>query len=88
DDYFLMNSGEASELEFKITTLSQHSVEWWLNGKKLRVQSANSVFWSLQPGQWTLTVKQGTQQDTVDFQVQIAEKKPYHRGFSIVDTNK
>lgn len=88
DDYFLMNSGEASELEFKITTPSQQSVEWWLNGKKLRVQSANSVFWSLQPGQWTLTVKQGTQQDTVDFQVQIAEKKPYHRGFSIVDTNK
>ncbi|MBD2483890.1 penicillin-binding protein 1C [Planktothrix sp. FACHB-1365] len=88
DDYFVMNSGDASKLEFKITNPSQQPVEWWLNGKQLNVQSANSVFWQLQPGQWTLTVKQGNQQDTVQFQVQIADKKPYRRGFSVVNTNK
>ncbi|CAD5911162.1 Penicillin-binding protein 2D [Planktothrix tepida] len=88
DDYFVMNSGDASQLEFKIINPSQESVEWWLNGNKLKVQSANSLFWQLQPGQWTLTVKQGTQQNTVQFQVQIADKKPYRRGFSVVNTNK
>ncbi len=88
DDYFVMNSGEASQLEFKIINLSQQSVEWWLNGKQLKMQSANSLFWQLQPGQWTLTVKQGNQQDTIQFQVQIADKKAYHRGFSVVNTNK
>ncbi|VXD13817.1 Penicillin-binding protein 2 [Planktothrix serta PCC 8927] len=88
DDYFVIHSGDDSKLEFKITNPSQQSVEWWLNGKKINVQSANSLFWQLQPGQWTLTVKQGTQQDTVQFQVQQAEKKPYRRGFSVVNTNK
>ncbi len=88
DDYFVIYSGDTSKLEFKITNPSQQSVEWWLNGKKINVQSANSLFWQLQPGQWTLTVKQGTQQDSVQFQVQQAEKKPYHRGFSVVNTNK
>ncbi|MBE9146160.1 penicillin-binding protein 1C [Planktothrix mougeotii] len=88
DDYFMMNSGDASQLEFKIINPAQQPVEWWLNGNKLKVQSANSLFWQLQPGQWTLTVKQGNQQDTVQFQVQIADKKPYRRGFSVVNTNK
>jgi penicillin-binding protein 1C len=84
----VINSGETAKLEFKITGNSQQSVEWWLNGEKLNSQSDNSLFWQLQPGQWTLTVKQGTQQDSVQFQVQKADKKPYRRGFSIVNTNK
>lgn len=85
DDYFVIDSGEPAELEFKITSNSQESVEWWLNGEKLNSQSNHSRFWQLQPGQWILTVKQGTQQDSVQFQVQKAEQKPYRRGFSVVD---
>jgi penicillin-binding protein 1C len=88
NDYFVINSEKTAKLEFKITGNSQQSVEWWLNGEKLNSQSDNSLFWQLQPGQWTLTVKQGTQQDSVQFQVQKADKKPYRRGFSIVNTNK
>jgi penicillin-binding protein 1C len=84
DDYFVINSGETAKLEFKITGNSQQSVEWWLNGEKLNSQSDNSLFWQLQPGEWKLTVKQGNQQDSVQFQVQESERKP-HRGFSVVN---
>ncbi|MGL5131140.1 MAG: penicillin-binding transpeptidase domain-containing protein, partial [Planktothrix sp.] len=85
DDYFVIQSGQSSQLELKIINPSQESVEWWLNGKKLKNQATNSLFWQLQTGQWKLTVKQGTQQDSVQFQVQESEKKPYRRGFSVVD---
>ncbi|HAN73486.1 MAG TPA: penicillin-binding protein 1C, partial [Planktothrix sp. UBA8402] len=84
DDYFVINSGKTAKLEFKITGNSQQSVEWWLNNKKLNSQSDNSLFWQLQPGEWKLTVKQGNQQDSVQFQVQEAKRKP-HRGFSVVN---
>lgn len=84
DDYFLIKPDESSQLEFKVTNSSQHPVEWWLNGEKLPSQSQHSLFWQLKPGQWTLTVKQGNQQDTVNFQVQPAETKPYRRGFSVI----
>ncbi len=84
DDYFLIKPDESSQLEFKVTNSSQQPVEWWLNGEKLTSQSQNSLFWQLKPGQWTLTVKQGNQQDTVNFQVQPAETKPYRRGFSVI----
>lgn len=85
DDYFVIQAGQSSQLELKIINPAQESVEWWLNGKKLKDQAGNSLFWPLQTGQWKLTVKQGTQQDTVEFQVQAAEKKPYRRGFSVVN---
>jgi Membrane carboxypeptidase/penicillin-binding protein PbpC len=84
DNYFVINSGKTAKLEFKITGNSQQSVEWWLNNKKLNSQSDNSLFWQLQPGEWKLTVKQGNQQDSVQFQVQEAKRKP-HRGFSVVN---
>jgi Penicillin-Binding Protein C-terminus Family. len=80
----VINSGKTAKLEFKITGNSQQSVEWWLNNKKLNSQSDNSLFWQLQPGEWKLTVKQGNQQDSVQFQVQEAKRKP-HRGFSVVN---
>ncbi|OIP70217.1 MAG: penicillin-binding protein 1C [Oscillatoriales cyanobacterium CG2_30_40_61] len=85
DDYFVINSGETAKLEFKIINPAQESVAWWLNGKKLKDQGANSLFWQLQTGEWKLTVKQGNQEDSVQFQVQESEKKPDRRGFSVVN---
>ncbi|MGB3191178.1 MAG: penicillin-binding protein 1C [Limnoraphis sp.] len=87
DDYFLVDSDQSDQLEFKITTNTQQPVEWWLNDQKLATKAANSLFWQMQPGKWTLTVKQGDRTESIQFQVQVAEPKPYHRGFSIVESD-
>jgi penicillin-binding protein 1C len=72
-------------LEFKLATTPSQPVEWWLNGKKLAVQSSGSLFWSMQPGTWTLQVKQGSAIDQVRFQVGNAIDQPTRRGFSIAN---
>ncbi|KKD39026.1 penicillin-binding protein 1C [Limnoraphis robusta] len=87
DDYFLVNPDQSPQLEFKMMGNSQEPVEWWLNGEKLATKSVNSLFWQMQPGKWTLTVKQGDRSESVEFQVRVAEPKPYHRGFSVVQSN-
>ena len=87
DDYFLINPGEYSQLEFKIRENSKAEVEWWLNGEKLTTKSSNSLFWKMHPGQWKLTIKQGDRTTSVEFQVQMAPPKSYRRGFSVVDSN-
>lgn len=84
DDYFLVNPDQSPQLEFKMMGNSQEPVEWWLNGEKLATKSVNSLFWQMQPGKWTLTVKQGDRNESVEFEVRVAEPKPYHRGFSVV----
>ncbi len=87
DDYFLLNSGESSQLEFKITGNSQATVEWWLNGEKLPTQSSKTLFWKMHPGQWRLTVKQDDQTASVEFQVKMMPPKSYRRGFSVVESH-
>ncbi|MFZ1030144.1 MAG: penicillin-binding protein 1C [Limnoraphis robusta] len=87
DDYFLVNPDQSPQLEFKMIGNSQEPVEWWLNGEKLATKSVNSLFWQMQPGKWTLTVKQGDRNESVEFQVRVAEPQPYHRGFSAVQSN-
>lgn len=83
DDYFILNPGESQPLEFKINLTPQQPIEWWLNGRKIATNSSNSIFWNLQPGYWNLQVKMRGITDKINFQVQLAEKKPTKRGFSI-----
>jgi len=73
----------ASRVEFKLAGIEDEPVEWWLNGKKLASGPSNHLFWSLQPGDWTLQVKAGEKSDRVDFEVLLAEHRPTPRGFSI-----
>ena len=87
DDYFLINPEESPQLEFKITGNTQQPVEWWLNGKKLATKASNSLFWQMKPGKYTLTIKQGDRTESVEFQVRVAEPKPYRRGFSAVQSD-
>jgi len=54
-----------------------------LNGEKLDTQSANSLFWYLRPGNWTLSARSRQMSDKVSFQVELANLKPTRRGFSI-----
>ncbi|MFH7027819.1 MAG: penicillin-binding protein 1C, partial [Heteroscytonema crispum UTEX LB 1556] len=84
-DLFLMYPNEEGQqkLEFKLTGITKAPVEWWLNGEKLVTRSANSLFWNLRPGNWTLEAKSGVKSDRVNFQVQLASTKPTRRGFSI-----
>ncbi|MGB3533459.1 MAG: penicillin-binding protein 1C [Microcoleaceae cyanobacterium] len=84
DDYFLFFPNEKTQLEFKISHSSQQPVEWWLNQEKISTSSASSLFWTMQPGEWTLTVKQGMVEDTVTFQVQPPAEKSSTGGFSVI----
>jgi penicillin-binding protein 1C len=84
-DVFLLYPNEAAQqLEFKLTGNKSASVEWWLNGEKL-THSANSLFWALRPGNWTLEARSGEMSDKVSFQVKLANTKPTRRGFSIAN---
>ncbi len=86
DDYFLLTPNDSSRLEFKLAGNYATPVEWWLNGKKLNSPSANSLFWQLKPGEWTLQVKAGAMTDTVKFAVGIADNKSQRRGFSFINS--
>ena len=90
-DRFLLyptQSGTAQRLEFKLATTPSKPVEWWLNGQKLGTNAANSLFWELRPGNWTLQVKSGEMSDRVSFQVELAETRPTRRGFSVAGSSK
>ncbi|PHM07045.1 penicillin-binding protein 1C [Nostoc sp. 'Peltigera malacea cyanobiont' DB3992] len=84
-DLFLLYPGEKAKqkLEFKLAGNKSAPVEWWLNGEKLDTNSANSLFWNLRPGKWTLEARSGEMSDKVSFQVELANIKPTRRGFSI-----
>ncbi|WP_375501349.1 penicillin-binding protein 1C [uncultured Nostoc sp.] len=84
-DLFLLYPGEEAKqkLEFKLAGNKSVPVEWWLNGEKLDTNSANSLFWNLRPGKWTLEARSGEMTDKVSFQVELASIKPTRRGFSI-----
>ncbi|MDZ8093440.1 MAG: penicillin-binding protein 1C [Nostoc sp. DedQUE05] len=84
-DLFLVYPGEETKqkLEFKLAGNKSAPVEWWLNGEKLDTNSANSLFWNLRPGKWTLEARSGEMNDKVSFQVELANVKPTRRGFSI-----
>lgn len=86
-DLFLLYPGEQTQqkLEFKLTKEVSDPVEWWLNGERIATQSANSLFWQLRPGNWTLEARSGAISDKVNFQVQLATIKPNRRGFSLVN---
>jgi penicillin-binding protein 1C len=90
-DRFLLyptQSSTAQRLEFKLATAPSQPVEWWLNGQKLATDSANSLFWELRPGNWTLQVKSGETSDRVSFQVELAENRSTRRGFSIAGSSR
>jgi penicillin-binding protein 1C len=85
-DSFLLyptESGAVQRLEFKLAATPTQPVEWWLNGEKLAMDSSNSLFWQLRPGNWTLEVRSGEMSERVSFQVELAENRATRRGFSI-----
>jgi len=87
-DYFLLNPTQKNlqppqRLQFKLLAPADQPVDWWLNGRKLTASGADSLSWSLQPGNWTLQVKTKDATDQVRFQVGVAEAKANRRGFSI-----
>jgi penicillin-binding protein 1C len=87
-DTFLVYPGEEGKqkLEFKLAGTQSQPVEWWLNGQKLGTPSANSLFWSMYPGHWTLEARSGEVSDQASFQVELASMKPARRGFSIANS--
>ena len=91
-DVFLLEAGSstkgaAQRLEFKLAVPPTRPVEWRLNGQLLGKQASPSVFWTPQPGAWTLQVTNGQQTHQVDFQIEVAERTPTRRGFSFAGTS-
>jgi penicillin-binding protein 1C len=86
DSFLLKRSSNPAEpgekLEFKLATTPTQPVEWRLNGKTIATQALPSLFWTAQPGNWTIQVKSGDRTDQVHFQVQRSETRPTRRGFS------
>ena len=85
DDYFIFFADQPNQLEFKISYSSQEPVEWWLNNQKIATELSHSFFWTMEPGEWKLTVKQGSVEDTVMFQVQPPNPQFYPQGFSVLE---
>ena len=81
-DVFLLED-RTSKLEFKLAGVEDGPVEWRLNGEPLDRSGSNNLFWSLQPGTWTLEAKVAGKSDRVAFEVLLAEERPTRRGFSI-----
>ncbi len=88
-DVFLVYPGQPApqKLQFKLAENGGKTVEWWLNGKKLVTPSTSSYFWTLHPGNWTLEVKSGEITDRINFQVELAEIKSIHRGFTVANSH-
>lgn len=90
-DFFLIHATDpgkdAPRLEFKLATPPTQPVEWWLNQKKLATQTTPSLFWALQPGEWTLEVKTGNDRDRVSFRVEVGLSQP-RRGFSLSQSTR
>lgn len=89
-DLFMIEPGveiqaNIQRLEFKIAGAVKQPVEWWLNGRKLETNAANSIFWQVSPGEWSLRVKSGEMSAQVSFEVQLAENRLTRRGFSIAE---
>lgn len=85
-DYFLLTEGKNSQeqrLMFQVSEVSNQPVEWRLNGETLAVNTS-SFFWQLRPGKWTLEVRVGKMKDQVQFQVELAQPKLNHQGFSVI----
>jgi penicillin-binding protein 1C len=87
-DFFVIGKAEeaqsaaAQRLQFQVANDSGKSIEWRLNGQLLTTQTANSWFWTPQPGAWTLQVSSDGNTDQVNFEVHMAETQPTRRGFS------
>jgi membrane carboxypeptidase/penicillin-binding protein PbpC len=82
-----MTFAKAGSLQSALNGKSQEqqSVEWWLNGTKIKTSNEATLFWKIQPGAWQLIIKKANStapQDQVSFTVKVATpiKK---RGFSL-----
>lgn len=87
DDYFLIDNGDDSQIEFKVSGVDNQPIIWYLNGEKIAETEARSLFWTPEVGDWTLSVKIGNRKSAVTFQVRPSEEKPYRRGFSVVNSH-
>jgi len=87
-DYFLLDPAESAltqsvqRLQFKLASVPQRPVEWRLNGKLLQT-GKQSLFWTPQPGTWTLEVRDGKERDLVQFEVQPMPARSTRKGFSL-----
>lgn len=86
DDVFLLKStsaGMGQQVQFQISNPSGETVSWWLGDRLIAEHSAAEVYWTLQPGEWTLRVQQGDRADEVTFRVQNVPQRQQRQGFSV-----
>ncbi|NEZ64547.1 penicillin-binding protein 1C [Leptolyngbyaceae cyanobacterium CCMR0082] len=84
--FLLYPNAQDQRLEFKVvdnTSQESSTIEWQLNGQTLESSGKPSLFWSMQPGQWHLDVRSGSQRAQVQFDVLLADEQPVRSGFSL-----
>jgi penicillin-binding protein 1C len=79
------HGNQDQRLEFTVQDQTLSSIEWRLNGKPMDAAGGASVFWPMQPGHWTLEARSGNHYDQIEFEVEWAEAKPTHKGFSVAE---
>lgn len=85
-DRFLMpKDGKAPKLALTITGLSG-SATWRINGKIIYQGSENHFFWTLEPGDWTLSVETRKIDEKITFKVIQSSAATKERGFSVMPT--
>lgn len=83
DSYLVYPNSPPQKLELKLAALPEQPVEWWMNGERLAKGSTGKIFWTLQPGNWTLEVRSKENSDRINFQVELASSQSTRRGFSV-----
>jgi penicillin-binding protein 1C len=59
-------------------------VTWRLNSEPIAPPTTTPVFWTLEPGTWTVEASDGTWRDRVQFRVETVPRPSNRRGFSVV----
>lgn len=85
-EVFLLESpinDQARQVQLHISNPSGDPVSWWLGDRLIAEGSQEHTFWTLQPGTWELSVRQGDRRDSAIFHVRAVSKRAQRQGFSV-----
>lgn len=85
NDYFIINPGNNSPIEFKISGVKNQKIQWFINNQEIAETTSKSIFWHPEIGDFTLKVVSENMSDRINFQVRKPQAKNHRRGFSIAN---
>ncbi|AFY40161.1 penicillin-binding protein 1C [[Leptolyngbya] sp. PCC 7376] len=82
-DRLLSFPGDPNKLQIQYQTINDQPVQWFLNEKPWQPSDSTNPKLNLQPGNWTLQIKQGDADHQVSFTVEQGQLNDSKRGFSV-----